>query len=154
MRQEDIPLLLSHYMEQSAKAYNLQPKKFSNEAVSILTAYYWPGDVMQLKSFIDWILVITTSKEEQNEIIEVSDLPQEIIEGKSFGGNSNTQFISFVSNLSIKEAREAFEREYFIEQLRKFSGNVSQTSKFVGMERSALHRKLKSLNIQDTKANN
>lgn len=156
MRQEDIPLLLSHYMEKSAKAYNIQPKKFSNEAIAILTAYYWPGDVLQLRNLVDWSLVMKVSKEneEQSSLIEVSDLPNEIIEGKSFGGNSNTQFISFVSNLSIKEAREAFEREYFIEQLRKFSGNVSQTSKFVGMERSALHRKLKSLNIQDIKGHN
>lgn len=153
MRPEDIPLLLSHYMEQSARAYNIQPKKISKEAISVLTAYYWPGDVMQLRNLVDWSLVMSKSKKktEQNSIIDVCDLPKEILEGKSFGGNSNAQFISFVSNLSIKEAREAFEREYFIEQLRKFSGNVSQTSKFVGMERSALHRKLKSLNIQDIK---
>ncbi len=156
MRQEDIPILLSHYMEQSAKAYNIQPKKFSNEAIAVLMAYYWPGDVLQLRNVVDWILVMKVSKEcdEENSFIEVSDLPNEITEGKSFGGNSNAQFISLVSNLSIKKAREAFEREYFIEQLRKFSGNISQTSKFVGMERSALHKKLKSLNIQSVKENN
>lgn len=154
-KQEDIPILLNHYMEQSARAYNVSPKKFTKEAVSVLMAYYWPGDVMQLRNLVDWVLIMDTSsnKDEQEDkwIVGVDDLPKEITEGKSFGGNSNTQFISFVSGLSIKDAREAFEREYFIEQLRKFSGNISQTSKFVGMERSALHRKLRSLNIHDAK---
>ncbi len=154
VRQEDIPLLIHYYMDKSARAYNLQPKKFSNEALAVLMAYYWPGDVMQLKNLVDWVLVMSSSSDSEvvDDTINVSDLPQEIREGKSFGGNSNVQFISFVSGLSIKEARETFEREYFIEQLRRFSGNISQTSKFVGMERSALHRKLKSLNIRELKS--
>ena len=152
-RQEDIPILLQYYMHQSAKIYNVAPKKFSKDAVAILMAYYWPGDIMQLRNLVDWVLVMT-SFSDSKEIICAEDLPKEITEGKSFGGQSNTQFMSFVSGLSIKEARETFEREYFLEQLRKFSGNISQTSKFVGMERSALHRKLKSLNIHDAKAVN
>jgi two-component system nitrogen regulation response regulator NtrX len=154
-RQEDIPLLLNYYMNQSAQAHNLPQKKFTEEALSLLKTYFWPGDVMQLRNLVDWVLVMhyhSDSDGETSGAIDVQDLPKEITEGKSFGGNSNAQFISFVSKLSIKEAREAFEREYFIEQLRKFSGNVSQTSKFVGMERSALHRKLKLLNIHDTRA--
>lgn len=179
-RQEDIPLLIDHFMKQSARAYNIPPKTFDNEAMSILMSYYWPGDVMQLKNLIDWVLFLRDSEiaskklreatfanktvdsdssneedseegDDDNDIIYKEDLPKEITEGKSLGGNSNTEFISFVSGLSIKEAREAFEREYFIEQLRKFEGNVSQTSRFVGMERSALHRKLKSLNIHEVR---
>lgn len=150
-RQEDIPILLDYYMKQTAKAYNIHPKKFSKDAMSILTSYYWPGDVMQLKNLVDWVMVMT-SFSESKDMITLEDLPREITEGKSFGGKINTQFISLVSGLSIKEARETFEREYFLEQLRKFSGNISQTSKFVGMERSALHRKLKSLNIHDPKS--
>ncbi|MDR2075264.1 MAG: sigma-54 dependent transcriptional regulator [Holosporales bacterium] len=147
-RQEDVGVLLNHYMEQSAKAHNIQPKKFTNEAMAILKSYYWPGDVMQLRNLVDWVLVANNSS---GMIVGIEDLPREIIEGKSANGNSNVQFMSVVSSMSIKEARETFEREYFSEQLRRFAGNVSKTSKFIGMERSALHRKLRSLNIHDVK---
>ena len=151
-RREDIAYLLDYYMEQSAKAHNITPMKFSNEALGILNSYSWPGDVMQMKNMIDWILTVSIAESENNGIISIEDLPKEIVEGKpSTPSSNNVQFISTVSELSIRDAREAFEREYFIEQLRRFSGNISQTAKFVGMERSALHRKLKSLNIVDSK---
>lgn len=149
-RREDISYLLEYFMEQAAKAHQTTPKYFSNEAMGILNAYAWPGDVMQLKNMVDWVLTISISENENKNIISVEDLPKEITEGKSTN-TSNIQFISSVSELSIRDAREAFEKEYFIEQLRKFRGNISQTAKFVGMERSALHRKLKSLNILDSK---
>lgn len=149
-RREDINFLLEYFMNQAAKAHQTTPKHFSNEALGILNTYSWPGDVMQLKNMIDWILTIAISENENKNIISVDDLPKEIIEGKS-GNVPNTQFISIVSELSIRDAREAFEKEYFTEQLRRFRGNISQTAKFVGMERSALHRKLKSLNILDSK---
>lgn len=149
-RREDISFLLDYFMEQSAKAHQTTPKHFSNEALGILNTYAWPGDVMQLKNMIDWILTIAISENENKNIISIDDLPKEIVEGKS-GNVPNTQFISIVSELSIRDAREAFEREYFAEQLRRFRGNISQTAKFVGMERSALHRKLKNLNILDSK---
>jgi two-component system nitrogen regulation response regulator NtrX len=147
-RQEDIGVLLNHYMEQSARAHNVQPKKFTSEAMAILKSYHWPGDVMQLRNLVDWVLVANTSS---SGTIEAEDLPREVTERKSVSGNGNVQFMSVVSGMSIKEARETFEREYFSEQLRKFAGNVSKTSKFIGMERSALHRKLRSLNIHDVK---
>ncbi len=150
-RREDISFLLEYFMDQSAKAHQTTPKHFSNEALGILNTYSWPGDVMQLKNMIDWILTIAISENENKSIISIDDLPKEIIEGKS-GNVPNTQFISIVSELSIRDAREAFEREYFAEQLRRFRGNISQTAKFVGMERSALHRKLKNLNILDSKS--
>ncbi|MDR0942084.1 MAG: hypothetical protein LBM19_00485 [Holosporales bacterium] len=80
----------------------------------------------------------------------MDDLPKEILNGKH-SNDPSSQFISTVSELPIREARDIFEREYFIEQLTKFSGNISKTAKFVDMERSALHRKLKSLNIINSK---
>lgn len=149
-RREDIPLLLEHFMEQSAKAHQTTPRHFSNEALGILSSYAWPGDVMQLRNMIDWILTIAISEKESKSVISIDDLPKEIIEGKS-STPANNQFISIVSELSIRDARESFEKEYFLEQLKKFKGNISQTAKFVGMERSALHRKLKSLDILDAK---
>ena len=150
VRREDIYILLNHFMKQASKAYNVAQRKFSSEAMAILNAYSWPGDVMQMRNLVDWVLVNNISQD-LNNIISVDELPKEISEGKSVSGNNSLQYISSVSTLSIREARESFEREYFIEQLRKFSGNISQTSKFVGMERSALHRKLRALNLTDSK---
>jgi two-component system nitrogen regulation response regulator NtrX len=149
-RREDIAHLLDYFMEKAAKALNMQPKKFSNEALGILSSYSWPGDVMQMKNMVDWILTVAISESEEGNLVTVNDLPKEITEGKST--TPNMQFISIVSELSIREAREAFEKEYFLEQLKKFSGNISLTAKFVGMERSALHRKLKLLDIVDLKS--
>ena len=149
-RREDISYLLEHFMAQAAKVHNTTPKRFSNEAMGILNSYSWPGDVMQVKNVIDWILTVSNTENEQKSLINLEDLPKEIVEGKT-AAVANTQFISSVSEMSIREAREAFEREYFIEQLKKFGGNISQTAKFVGMERSALHRKLKTLDICDSK---
>lgn len=149
-RKIDIPILLNNFMNSLAKSHSVLPRKFSNEAMGVLISYSWPGDILQLKNFIDWILVSQISKD-SNGIISIEDLPKEITEEKTPNNSNNTHLISRVCELSIKEARETFEREYFIEQLKKFSWNISQTSKFVGMERSALHRKLKSLNISDIK---
>ncbi|MDR0695578.1 MAG: sigma-54 dependent transcriptional regulator [Holosporales bacterium] len=150
-RREDIPYLLDYYMDQASKAHYAIPKKFSSEAINLLSAYHWPGDVMQLRNMVEWLITVSISDDDSTRIVEIGDLPQEIIDGKK-AVNYNTQFISTVSELSIRAAREAFEKEYFSEQLRKFSGNISQTAKFVGMERSALHRKLKSLEIVDSKS--
>ncbi|MDR1234186.1 MAG: sigma-54 dependent transcriptional regulator [Holosporales bacterium] len=149
-RREDIPILLNHFMEQSAKSHNTVPKRFSSEAKGILNTYAWPGDVMQLRNLVDWVLTNSISAQCDDLLITIDDLPREIMGTKS-NGSAEIPFISSVSEMSIRDARETFEREYFIEQLKKFSGNISQTSKFVGMERSALHRKLKALNITDPK---
>ena len=137
-------------MEKSAKIQNTSPKQFSNEVIGILTAYPWSGDVVQLRSVIDWILTMANTKGEEKSIIEIEDLPKEILEGET--SKDKIPLVSALSGLSMREAREVFEREYFIEQLKKFQGNISQMAKFVGMERSALHRKLKTLNIYDTKS--
>ncbi|MDR1333351.1 MAG: sigma-54 dependent transcriptional regulator [Holosporales bacterium] len=152
-RREDIPYLLDYFMEQASVAHNVAPRKFSSETLGLLNAYHWPGDTMQMKNMVDWIVTVALSENNENDgIVTINDLPKEIVDGRSPEvTTTNAKFIAMVSELSIKEAREAFEREYFIEQLRKFSGNISQTAKFVGMERSALHRKLKSLNIVDSK---
>ena len=149
-RREDISHLLDYFMEQSAKAYHIAPRRFSNEALGILYAYQWPGDAMQLRNLVDWVLV-NNMFQDSASVISIEELPKEIMEGKTTGGGNSLQFFASISELSIKEAREAFEKEYFTEQLKKFDGNISKTSKFVGMERSALHRKLKSLNITDSK---
>lgn len=151
-RREDINILLDFYMEKSAKAQNVQKKKFSNKALGILNSYSWPGDVAQLRNLVDWTLSLNSSQEAGANLIDVDDLPKDIIGGVDVSKETGIGYISRFSGLSIKEAREEFERQYFIEQLKKFSGNISQTSEFVGMERSALHRKLKALNIHNSKS--
>lgn len=150
-RTEDIPFLLENFMNQAAMAYNVTPKTFSKQALAVLEAYPWPGDVNQLRNIVDWVLIMNSASEKSN-IIDVQDLPTEITEGKDFSSGF-AGFMSSFSALSIKEAREAFEKEYLTTQLKRFAGNVSQTSKFVGMERSALHRKIRYLNISDPKMN-
>ena len=146
LRKQDISILLTTFMEKSAKAHSVLPKKFSNEAMIILMEYSWPGDVLQLRNFIDWILINKISTN-ATSVVELHDLPKEILDAQDQNKIESLQFVAKMSELSIKEAREAFEREYLIEQLRKFEGNISKMAQFIEMERSALHRKLKILNI-------
>ncbi len=138
-------------MEQSVKLHNTTPKRFSIDVMNFLTMYPWSGDVMQVKNMVDWILTVVNTKDREKTIIELDDLPKEMIEEKHSLG-INAPFISAISKLPIKDAREIFEKEYFIEQLNRFEGNISQIAKFVDMERSALHRKLKALGIDDPKS--
>ena len=106
-----------------------------------------------MKNMIDWILTVSMSEDSSSGVIDICDLPQEILGTKNDEITiTHTQFISSVSELSIKEARDTFEREYLTEQLKKFSGNISKTAKFIGMERSALHRKLKALDMVESKS--
>ena len=182
-RKEDIPYLIEYYVGQAVKSHNMRPKRFSSDVVIFLKTLSWNGDVLQLKNTVDWILTFVDATNKEKTLIELEDLPQDIIEGKmnpegnassiiSISKNVNRNFdeqanddiqtqqtpdnndlcISVHSELSIKEAREMFEKAYFIEQLKKFDGNISQVAKFVDMERSALHRKLKALGIADSKA--
>ena len=150
-RQEDIPCLIEHYAEEFAQVQNIKPKKFTAEVLSVLTTYPWSGDVMQLKGAIDWILTVVNTRNEDKSIIGIEDLPVDMFENKRLCPDSKIQFISQVSDLPAKEAKRAFETEYYAEQLKRFRGNISQMARFVGMERSALHRKLKTLDIDDSK---
>jgi two-component system nitrogen regulation response regulator NtrX len=146
-RQDDIPDLLNYFMAQAAIAYNAPPKAFSQRAIAVLKAYQWPGDVNQLKNFVDWILVMHSHSE---DVIDTDDLPVEVTEGRNFSSGF-VDFMTTFASLPIKEARETFEKEYLTTQLKRFSGNISQTSKFVGMERSALHRKIRYLKIHEAR---
>ncbi|MBQ7524501.1 MAG: sigma-54-dependent Fis family transcriptional regulator [Alphaproteobacteria bacterium] len=148
LRREDIPCLLQYFMEQMAKAHNTTPRRFSNEALSVLGSYAWPGDVAQMKSVIDWILTVSEAGNKDETMISLQDLPREITGGETDGGE--LPFLSAVAELPIAEARKKFEKEYLLEQLKRFAGNVSQTAKFVGMERSALHRKLRQIGVFDS----
>ncbi len=138
-RIEDIPLLTEYFIKNICKTYNY--KIFSISDNNYLLNYDWPGNVRELRNLIERIAILSPG--ENNE--KIIDIIKESL------SKSTEENFSVVDTLSIplREARESFEKEYLISQLKKFSGNISKTAKFVGMERSALHRKLKILGVKD-----
>ncbi|RZI45210.1 sigma-54-dependent transcriptional regulator [Candidatus Finniella inopinata] len=147
-RVTDIPLLVESFMEQAAAAKGVLPRRFSQEALVMLQSYSWPGDLQQLSHVIDWVLLMATG--EARDPIETHQLPTEIVQGNRFVNNWQQKTADIVV-LPLREAREAFEKDYLLAQLQRFAGNISQTARFVGMERSALHRKLRALGVHDPK---
>jgi two-component system nitrogen regulation response regulator NtrX len=145
-RKEDIPELSRFYLDQ-ANAGSGKKLALSDEAIAMLQMYEWPGNVTQLLNVIDWLTIMANPESEG--LIMADDLPPEI-SGTAAEGTG--QGFETVVGLPLKAAREHFETQYLISQLTRFDGNVSKTAEFVGMERSALHRKLKSLNINPDKS--
>ncbi len=150
-RVQDIPYILQHYLDQISNSYHLGQITLSSDAIEILKIYKWPGDMLEMKYVVDWIFSHVILKEYNKTTIYVDDLPPEILKNNSEDESIEIPFMAQVSHLGIKEAKESFEKEYFKNQLQKFDGNVSKVSRFTGMERSALYRKLKQLNINGTK---
>ena len=138
-RINDIPLLVDYFMDKLSEIYNI--KKIEIKDFNFLLNYDWPGNVRELRNLIERIIILSPGQNQDkiNEIIK-----------ESLAKNSSHEFnISENLSFTLREARENFEREYLVSQLKKFSGNISKTAKFVGMERSALHRKLKLLGIKE-----
>ncbi|MFO1062116.1 MAG: sigma-54 dependent transcriptional regulator [Dongiaceae bacterium] len=142
-RREDIPPLAHYFMGRSAEIAGLQPRQLGDDTIAVLQAYGWPGNVRQLRNVIDWLLIMAPG--EAGEVIQAEMLPPDIgnlspapLRGDSFGE---------IMSLPLREARELFERRYLDAQVTRFGGNISRTAAFVGMERSALHRKLRLLGI-------
>jgi two-component system nitrogen regulation response regulator NtrX len=142
-RREDIPELANQFLARYAAERRIPVPTFSDDALAALQAHEWPGNVRQLRNIIERTVILAPC--DRVERIEVDMLPTEIIEGQGSSGLSN-QAITIMGS-PLREARESFEREYLKVQIRRFSGNISRTASFIGMERSALHRKLKALGI-------
>jgi two-component system nitrogen regulation response regulator NtrX len=142
-RREDIPELVSHFLARIAAERRMAGPTISEEAMAALQAHDWPGNVRQLRNIIERTLILAPG--DRLARIEVDLLPPEVLDNQSTmsGGNSGMA----IMGSPLREAREAFEREYLKIQIRRFSGNISRTASFIGMERSALHRKLKALGI-------
>jgi two-component system, NtrC family, nitrogen regulation response regulator NtrX len=140
-RREDIPALASHYAARFAVEHRVPAPAISDDAIAALQACDWPGNVRQLRNIIERTIILAPA--DRLERIDADMLPSEI-NGihPAYGGQMNS-----IMGSPLREAREAFEREYLQVQIRRFSGNISKTASFVGMERSALHRKLKLLGI-------
>ena len=137
-RVEDIPLLANYFIKKISKTYNI--KEFNlDENMDYLINYNWPGNVRELRNLIERIAILSPNNDKSLNIIKESLKPSE----------QDIFSINDTLSIPLKEARENFEKEYLTTQLKKFGGNISKTSKFVGMERSALHRKLKLLGVKD-----
>ena len=138
-RIEDIPLLLDYFIENICKTYNY--KKFTIKDNNYLLNYDWPGNVRELRNLIERIAILSPGDDNEKIITIIKESLS-----KSIKDNFS---IAETLSIPLREARESFEKEYLVSQLNKFSGNISKTAKFVGMERSALHRKLKLLGVKD-----
>jgi two-component system nitrogen regulation response regulator NtrX len=144
-RREDIPELVSHFLARFAAERRMPPPRISEEAMAALQAHDWPGNVRQLRNIIERTLILAPG--DRVACIEVDLLPPEILDSHNAMGGAATAMA--IMGSPLREARESFEREYLRIQIRRFSGNISRTASFIGMERSALHRKLKALGIGD-----
>ncbi len=142
-RREDIPVLVDYFMDRSAAISGIPARPVSEEAMAVLQAYDWPGNVRQLRNVVDWILIMAPGT--PSDPVTVEKLPPEV--GSSSSVSVGWEEGAKMMSMSLREAREVFERQYLLAQVSRFGGNISRTAEFVGMERSALHRKLKSLGV-------
>ena len=144
-RRDDIPALVAFFVDRISKAFGFPKRPVSAEALAALQSYPWPGNVRQLRNVIERTLIMMGR--DPNIDITCEHLPSEIMDsGLSIpAGEGLEQIIA----LPLREARERFEREYLIAQINRFGGNISRTAAFIGMERSALHRKLKALGVNN-----
>ncbi|MEO0400002.1 MAG: sigma-54 dependent transcriptional regulator [Pseudomonadota bacterium] len=142
-RRDDVPALTAFFIDRLSRSLGLPKRVISSDALAALQTYHWPGNVRQLRNVIERTLIMMGR--DSDEEISCDHLPAEIIDaGLSIpAGDGLEQIIA----LPLREARERFEREYLIAQINRFGGNISRTAAFIGMERSALHRKLKALGV-------
>ncbi len=143
-RRDDISLLARHFMMRAAESCGQRPREINEDAMAALQTYDWPGNVRELRNIIERLLIMAPGAAE--DPIRADMLPAEF--DANLASTRRADRSSEIMGLPLKNAREIFEREYLLAQVNRFGGNISRTAAFVGMERSALHRKLKSLGIQ------
>jgi two-component system, NtrC family, nitrogen regulation response regulator NtrX len=142
-RREDIPDLVNYFMEQISQSTGLPQRKIGDDAMAVLQSHDWPGNVRQLRNNVERLMILAGG--EPDATISANMLPQDV--GSMVPAMPNGNGGEQLMGLPLREARELFEREYLLAQINRFGGNISRTAEFVGMERSALHRKLKALGI-------
>jgi two-component system nitrogen regulation response regulator NtrX len=142
-RREDIPELIDYFMEQISVATGLPKRKIGEDAMAVLQSHVWPGNVRQLRNNVERVMILAGGGPEV--VINADMLPQDV--GSMVPAMPTSTNGEHIMGLPLREAREVFERDYLIAQISRFSGNISRTAEFVGMERSALHRKLKALGV-------
>jgi two-component system nitrogen regulation response regulator NtrX len=142
-RREDVVLLVEYFMDQISQATGLPRRRIGEDAMAVLQSHDWPGNVRQLRNNIERLMILAGGDPEA--VVDASMLPPDVgsMVPSMPNGNGGEQLMG----LPLRDAREVFEREYLVAQISRFGGNISRTAEFVGMERSALHRKLKALGI-------
>ena len=142
-RREDIPALIEFFLERVSADMGVPPRPIATDAMAVLQSHDWPGNIRQLRNNIERLMILAAGDPDTE--ITAAMLPSEIgalvpAVPSGVGGEK-------LMSLALREAREVFEREYLVAQINRFGGNISRTAEFIGMERSALHRKLKSLGV-------
>ena len=143
-RREDVAALARHFMARSAETSGTARRDLGEDAIAAMQSYEWPGNVRELRNLIDWLLIMAPG--DARDSIRADMLPPQI--GSTAPAVLKLDRSSEIMTLPLRDARELFERQYLEAQLMRFGGNISRTANFVGMERSALHRKLKFLGVQ------
>lgn len=143
-RREDIPALVDHFVAHYASERRVPTPEVAPDAMVALQSYDWPGNVRQLRNVVERTIILAPG--DRIGRIDLDLLPSEVLGDQDMGTGANA-----IMGAPLREARETFEREYLRVQIRRFSGNISRTASFIGMERSALHRKLKLLGITETR---
>jgi two-component system nitrogen regulation response regulator NtrX len=143
-RREDIPELVQYFLKSVAANMGVTPRRVGLDAMAVLESHDWPGNIRQLRNNVERLMILALG--DPNAEISASMLPAEVgalvpAVPSGIGGEK-------LLSLPLREAREAFERDYLVAQISRFGGNISRTAEFIGMERSALHRKLKSLGVE------
>jgi two-component system nitrogen regulation response regulator NtrX len=144
-RREDIPDLISHFVQQIGTSQGLPKRRFGDDAIAVLQSHDWPGNVRQLRNNVERLLILAGG--EADQVITADMLPPEIGSSVPLPANGGAEHLM---SLPLRDAREIFEREYLMAQINRFGGNISRTAEFVGMERSALHRKLRALGVNSS----
>jgi two-component system nitrogen regulation response regulator NtrX len=147
-RREDIPDLVHYFIAHFSSTSGLPPRKIGDDAMAVLQAHDWPGNIRQLRNNVERLMIL--AKGDPASLITAAMLPSEVGDSSPpmVNGSGGQQLMA----LPLREAREVFEREYLIAQISRFGGNISKTANFVGMERSALHRKLKLLGVPNIRS--
>ena len=142
-RREDIPFLVDTFMRQVSEQAGIRNRRIGEDALAVIQAHTWPGNIRQLRNYMERLMILARS-DGPDTVISADMLPDDVSDmlPKTSAAGAN-----HIMTLPLREARELFERDYLIAQINRFGGNISRTAEFVGMERSALHRKLKSLGV-------
>ena len=141
-RRDDVPLLVAHFMKHLSATSGLAMREIGDDAMAMLQAHDWPGNVRQLRNIVERLLILAS--DDAAQAVSADLLPDDLGANSPWGGQGRGDL---VISMPLREAREIFERDYLVAQINRFGGNISRTAAFIGMERSALHRKLKSLGV-------
>ncbi|HEX9021770.1 MAG TPA: sigma-54 dependent transcriptional regulator, partial [Nitrospirota bacterium] len=142
-RPDDVPRLVRHFLEEFSREYGQKPKAIEDEALAFFVRYPWPGNVRELRNFIERLIIMAPGP-----VLSARDVPPPVGGAHAEKPHGNGGLSRGYDQATLKDARAEFEREFIIRKLREFGGNISRTADAIGVERSNLHRKIKSLGIE------